>query len=165
MRAISYPPFIVFFDTVAVFLFLLILNQSAGAEFVLPPSGNGERIFEGAQIVYRRDNNFFFEEDGKRVPIEEMDAMYFVPCKEFAACRRVSTRYTNTGVYVFIPEGLHAAGAKFAMVAVNNGCSSIQIYIAETGEIDRERTYQKNACVQKIANIEHWVKSTTKRSS
>lgn len=28
MRRLSYPPFVVFFDTIAVFLFILILNQN-----------------------------------------------------------------------------------------------------------------------------------------
>ncbi len=56
MNRISYPPFIVFFDSLAVFLFLLMMNQNESITTELPK----DELFFGAEIVVKKNGDFFY---------------------------------------------------------------------------------------------------------
>jgi len=158
MRVPAYPPFIVFFDTIAIFLFVLILNQSSGFEFVLPKKSTHPYIFSGARIVYEKNGNLWFDDSGQRFVAEDIDVYSMVDCDHQPLCATARRNRGTSKVHVLIPESLHSEGGKISMVVSKLGCSSLKVHISPRGTVDREATFASNACMKKINGVENWVR-------
>lgn len=160
MRAISYPPFIVFFDTIALILFVLILNQTAGASFVLPSADDGYRVFKNAELLYKKDGLMYYE-DGSPYNIQRAGFITLITCTKHKSCRMLAQSKRADSIYVLVPDYLYAEGAKLVMTAINQGCSGLNVYIALNGQIDRNVTYEKNVCLQNVNGVANWLKQST----
>lgn len=157
MRSISYPPFIVFFDTIAVILFVLILNQTAGAEFVLPKSNGSKEIFRNAELVYKRVDKLYYE-NGSVFQAEKYDSIYLAPCDAYFACRRLASWKGASDVYVVVPDDVYSEGAKLVMTTINHGCSGLRVFISRDGSVDRKKTYAENPCMGNVPGVDRWLK-------
>lgn len=157
MKVPAYPPFIVFFDTIAIFLFVLILNQSSGFEFVLPEEGGNSKLFLGARMVYEKDGNYWFDDTNTRFPVEDVDVYTMVNCDVNLSCQNARHRRRVSRIYILIPESLHSEGGKISMLVSKNGCSSLKLYISMEGTVDRRKTYAFNPCLKNINGVDKWV--------
>ena len=158
MRSISYPPFIVFFDTLAVILFVLILNQSAETTFILPETDNSGYIFDHAKLIYKSNDRYYFE-DGNLFQPEKGESILSIPCEEHLACQTLALKKSVHDVFVLIPDNIYSDGAKLALTAINNGCSGFKVFISRSGLIDKKKTFVENPCMKNAPGADSWISS------
>lgn len=156
MKMVSYPPFIVFFDTIAVILFLLIMNQDQRVT-IEPPEKN---LFTGADIVYKKNNRYYRLSGGEYKPKkEEGDFVYFLDCKpRFSECREAK-KYSPES-YILLPDIIYNDIAKLTVLVFGTKtCTSVKYSITEAGQLDYRKLQKDNPCINKLPGFNERVKN------
>lgn len=153
MKINSYPPFIVFFDTVVILLFTLMLNQNKDITFEIPK----EDIFHGAQLVFENENQLYYVQNGAVVDTTTSDIFYMAPCKEQKKCIDASKKIPIGSVKILFPDTLTVEISKISTLSIKSGCSGFISIIGNNGKIDRHATFNKNSCMSSISGIDNWL--------
>lgn len=152
MKINSYPPFIVFFDTVIILLFILILNQNKDINFKIPD----DKLFSGAAIVTIVDGAFYSIDERKLIDTKKMDVFFTLPCTTQIECVRARETYYKN-VYIFFPDKLTVEASKISTLALRSGCSGFIAVVGDNGFIDRKKTREENPCMSSISGIDIWL--------
>lgn len=150
MKMVSYPPFIVFFDTIAVILFLLIMNQDQRVTIELPEN----KLFTGAEIIYKKNSHYFRLSGGEYKPKKKEDNfIYFLECKpRFFECRE--SKKNNIESFILLPDIVYNDIAKLTLLAFGTKiCTSVKYVITEMGQIDYHRLQKDNPCLNKLTGF------------
>jgi hypothetical protein len=153
MRTSSYPPFVVFFDTVAILLFILILNQNKGISFKIPE----EQLFQGARLVYLVDDELRYVDSGTQVDTFTPDVLYMAPCTAQFECVAAGRSLESKDIKILFPDALTSEISKITTLAIKSGCSGFTPVVAEVGSLDREATLRENPCMSTIPGLEIWL--------
>jgi hypothetical protein len=146
MKIVSYPPFIVFFDTIAVFLFFLILNQNKAVDIVLPPV-----LWNDAELFYEKDNHYFPVGGGNEYKGKNMELL--LDCGKQIQCIQAKRRYGDN-VYILLPEEVFDKISKLTMMAFETeSCSSVKYTVNKNKKLDYKTIQQDNDCLNKIAGF------------
>lgn len=157
IRSVSYPPFIVFFDTIAVFLFLLVLNQDRRLEIEIPQN----RLFYGAEIIYKKDSNYYNISGGLFIPSQlNMDAAYLLDCKQQLECREAKIKHgNNVALYILLPKPIYREIAELTVAAFGTkACAGLKYTINESGVLDYTEIQKNNPCLNKLSGFNKRVK-------
>lgn len=157
----SYPPFVVFFDTVAILLFILILNQSKGVDFILPE----DRLFQGARLIYFVDGEWHFVDTKEAVDTTAVDVIYMSPCEKQLECIAVSNGMKSSSINIIFPDHLTTEISRISTLAIKFGCSGFVSIIGKNGTVDREATFKRNSCMKTIPGVSAWVRSRHHRGA
>ena len=155
MKPVSYPPFIVFFDTIAVFLFFLILNQNK--QIVIEPPEKS--LFTGAEIIYKQEGHYFRLTGGEYQPSpSDGDFIYFLDCKNrLFECQQAKSEHGND-VYILLPQMVYNDIAKLTVLAFGSqACTNIKYYISVEGGLDYVKIKKRNPCLNKIPGFKERV--------
>jgi hypothetical protein len=158
MKIVSYPPFIVFFDTIAVILFFLILNQNQHITIEITE----KKLFKDALIVYKQDR-YYYKTTGEEYirDKEEDDFYYFLDCdKRIFECNAAISKYKTTDVFIVLPDKVYNDISKLTTLAFGKKvCASIKYHIAKTGQIDYLQLQKDNPCLNKLNGFNDLVNS------
>lgn len=150
MKISSYPPFIVFFDTLAIILFFLLIRQESSVDVRM----QGVELPPGFSIV--------LEGDPGHVQRESDDVEILLPCNQLPQCRTRQPGNTQ----VKLPLSLVNEIGRLKLLSASKKCGKIVVYVDPDGRIDRQITVDHNPCLREIVNIERWVgKKDTLRPS
>ena len=153
MRASSYPPFVVFFDTVAVLLFILILNQSKGVEFRIP----ADRLFDGGEIVVSEGEELKYFKSGEVVDVDTPEVTYSLPCAQQQECLYALAQHPAKRLFVLLPSKLIGELSLTATMAAKSGCPGFVGIVGINGTLDRQATLTANTCMNSIPGVVRWV--------
>ena len=157
MKMVSYPPFIVFFDTIAVILFLLIMNQHQ--RLIIEIKGNS--LFTDAEIIYKKNNRYLRTSGEEYKPKKgEGDFYYFMDCEQrIFECREAFARYKTKDVYILLPEPVYNDIAKLTVLAFGTKiCTGVKYSIAKMGQIDYQQLQKDNPCLHRMPGFDERVK-------
>lgn len=149
-RKYSYPPFIVFFDAVAIILFMLLLNQNQGIT-VDPPERFSLRDAEYARF----SSGQVLVSTQTLQPIKQ-DMPIAIPCGGSVLCGGITS---ESGEMMVLPDRVNVELAKVIYWATQNGCKKLNVVLRSSGQVDRVKTAEENSCVKKIAGYEVWIKN------
>ena len=156
MRAPSYPPFVVFFDTVVIFMVLLLLNQKSGVTLEFPQ----DKLIQGARVV-ELDKNTDAVLDlftGNSLTINSNYIYFHEPCGSQEECMHAKQRFSEKKLAILIGEKTTEEVSKITSLSMRNGvCTSLSISISSSGAIDRRKTVANNPCLKRITGVDAWV--------
>jgi hypothetical protein len=153
MKVSSYPPFVVFFDTVAILLFILILNQNKGISFRIPE----EQLFQGARLVYSVGEELRYVDTGTTVDTFTPDVLYMAQCSEQSECVAASRSLGSKEVKILFPDSLTSEISKISTLAIKSGCAGFTPVVGKVGTLDREATLRENSCMSTIPGLDVWL--------
>ena len=99
MKINSYPPFVVFFDVIAAFLFFLVLNQSNGITFNIPETG---KLFLNARLVYIDSATLHYFPSGDPVDVITPDVLFLTPCGGQEQCVDAISSSGNKNIQILL---------------------------------------------------------------
>lgn len=156
MRIVSYPPFIVFFDTIAVILFFLILNQNKTIDIQLIEN----RLFDGAELIYKKHEHYhrLSGEIYERKQFES-EFYYLLECKaRILECKNAMHKYKTKDVFILLPDSTYNDISELTFLALEKKvCSKIKYSIAATGRIDYVKLQKDNPCLSKLSGFNELV--------
>lgn len=159
MRAPSYPPFVVFFDTIAMFLFVLILNQGGAITLELPE----DRLIVEAKVIYQDENTLLMHDasSGAVIDLSSKDVYFVESCGEQRECIAARNRSSNREYSMLLPDTLTIEMSKITTLAMRTrACSSFVGVVMPSGRLDRDKTLVRNPCLLKLQGIDSWIKRT-----
>lgn len=144
MIRISYPPFVVFFDSLIAILFVMAINQSGGYNVIVPEDSqlDWELVLSTPQGYYLNGSNASFR------PTE---STFLVPCSGKRECS--TSPFTGHDMYMVMPKRIFADISAIVFYATQVGCKSANFYITTTGQLDAKKTLDENPCLREINNI------------
>lgn len=144
MRVSSYPPFIVFFDTLAIIIFFLLIRQESSVDVRI----QGTELPPGFNIV--------LEDEFGHARRDSDDVEILLPCDQLPQCR---TRQPGKP-QVKLPLGLVNEIGRLKLLSASKKCGKIVVFVDPVGHIDRRITVDHNPCLHEIENIERWIGKT-----
>jgi hypothetical protein len=153
MKRLSYPPFIVFFDTIAILLFILILNQNKTIEITIP----SDKIVSGAIVLYKNNNVFRNASDNSLFEAKE----YSLPlaCEQQIECQEARKKYGGgVNAYILLPDEVFNKIGKISILAFSKAsCTSVEYVINKDGELDLKKLAEQNECLNEIYGFKEMV--------
>lgn len=143
----------VFFDTVAILLFILILNQSKGISFRIPE----EELFLGARLVYSLGDELRYVDTGAPVDTFTPDVLYMAQCSGQFECVAASKLLRSKDIKILFPDSLTSEISKISTLAIKSGCAGFTPVVGKVGSVDREATLRENPCMSKIPGLDVWL--------
>jgi hypothetical protein len=144
MRVHTYPPFIVFFDTLAVLLFYLLVRQSSPINIEIP----GSELPAGFEAVTSSNESA----DESLVDLELK-----LPCQDVQQCA-VLFGDKSEEFMLRLPQKLVDEIARLKLISSESGCGKLNIVIGADGRIDRLKTIEKSDCLSSIPKILEWAR-------
>ena len=141
-RVFSYPPFVVFFDTLVIVTFTLLVKQDSGVQISLVSAGRLPPGFEVMSDAAANDNTR---------PTDDVEM--FLSCEASPHC--------GVGFSIKLPLYLVSEIGRFKLLASAANCGKTDVVVDTSGYIERKKTADKNSCLLSHRNIERWVSGRT----
>ncbi len=141
MRISSYPPFIVFFDTLAIIIFFLLIRQESGVQIEI----QGDELPPGFSIIQANTT----ERDRQHSD----DVEILLSCSELYQCPEAQPG----GAQVKLPLSLVNEIGQLKLLSASMKCGEIDVIVSPDGHINRQMTANRNQCIRGIAKIKEWV--------
>jgi len=135
IRKYSYPPFVVFFDTLVIVTFTLLVKQGSGGQVILDTS---QPLPPGFQVVSTGANDDSTD-----------DVEMSLPCD--------GSLYCDVGYKIKLPLDVVSEIGRFKLLAYEAKCGKTDVLLDGTGHIARKKTVDKNMCLQGYKYIQRYL--------